>query len=1216
MANEIGFKQLFDKEDFDSNLTALKVKIAEVSQAISQTATAADTLNQVLGGELKTKIQALTSSHSALDSELRKVRADFEAFKQTVASTKTTVDQYKTANDKLKEKVKEVETESKKLNATQKESGKVAKQATINYGQLSQSLIGVASGAALLYKGISMLKEQFVAALKSTIEFESAMKEVQAISRASGTAFQLLLNDANRLGATTEKTALQIAGLQKELAKLGFNTTEILAASDAIVDLSTATGEDLAGSARVAASTLRAFGLDATETTRVVDVMTGSFVRSGLDLEKFRESIKLVAPIAKATNVELEVVTASLSKLADAGLSGSLAGTALRNLLSNMADPTSRLSKRLGFTVQSSEDLIVAFKKLKEEGVGLSEAVKLVDVRARPAFFTLLNQIDAVEGLTLEYKSLNGESAVLADMMRDTLSNDIKIAESAFDAMRRNLAEQFIPEMRQVVQATTSLSEGMRFIIKDLFDAKSAFDALNPSLAISYGLLQPLVDIFSSVTKGFGDWLKIKQFDEASQNTRETLVGVNLELEGLNSKMQQYSNIQAKLKSKDFTGLGEVVNKLGEEYKDILDSVNEKRLTEAEGLKQVYARLQSNLVSQKGMLDQQDFSLKQVRQQIKLKEKVLEQINSEYNANIVGSEAEIKNRGKVEKIGHELNILYNKEKQLKEFNLLNAGKSLAIANLLKEAELKVTAAVEEQFKYRMELNRAVLLNLKNIEQSFNVEEKNFKALSINQREFIDLHDDLARRRLEVSKEITDTEIKQAELVYKEQLRTIERSSKDVVEANDEKQAAYQKYINKIQELRDKDLINLRTTIQSRLQAEVEYLDNAYDLNVKNIEEITVEVNNKTLSGLKLNEANLDLHLSRTRAMEVKEKLTTLSELTDIKKKALRQEYSIELLALYDKQIAEEKNAEEIGANVELIQEKYRRRREILQLEHDAKMAGIQTDSEEASIKIVKEGAKERKLLIMAGLQSIGTISNELTELSSLRRDKELDEINRWEAERIRLAGDNAEAIAAIEAEAEERRKEIKRKQAVSDKKQAIFNILLNTAQGIMAALAMVPPNIPLSIIVGATGAAQAAIVAARPLPEFYKGTDNAPEGHAWVGERGRELVKDGKTGKVSVTPDKPTIAYLTKGSVVIPHEKTERILASHNPDYNGIVLNKSVERVQSNQPSIDYDKLIGGFKTAVKDIPLTTTNFDENGVRQFVRKGNARIERLNARYKY
>ena len=157
--------------------------------------------------------------------------------------------------------------------------------------------------------------------------FEAKMSEVKAISGATADQFQKLKANAEQLGASTIFTAKDVAQLQVEFAKLGFTADEITKVTEATLYLAQASGSDLARAAEVAGSTLRGFGLDATETNRVTDVMALSFSRSALDMEKFAQSMKYVAPIANAAGVSLEETTALLGVLANAGISGSQAGT-------------------------------------------------------------------------------------------------------------------------------------------------------------------------------------------------------------------------------------------------------------------------------------------------------------------------------------------------------------------------------------------------------------------------------------------------------------------------------------------------------------------------------------------------------------------------------------------------------------------------------------------------------------------------------------------------------------------------------------------------------------------------------------------------------------------------------------------------------------------------------------------------------------------------
>lgn len=126
-------------------------------------------------------------------------------------------------------------------------------------------------------------------------------------------------------------------------------------------------------------------------------------------------------------------------------------------------------------------------------------------------------------------------------------------------------------------------------------------------------------------------------------------------------------------------------------------------------------------------------------------------------------------------------------------------------------------------------------------------------------------------------------------------------------------------------------------------------------------------------------------------------------------------------------------------------------------------------------------------------------------------------------------------------EIERRKTEIKKKQARLDKATSIMNIALNTAQGIVSALAMFPPNIPLSIVVGAIGATQMATALAAPLPQYYTGTKSSKGGLAHVGEKGTELMIT-PSGDVRLTPHKDTIMNLEKGTRIFNHSETKRIL--------------------------------------------------------------------------
>lgn len=180
-------------------------------------------------------------------------------------------------------------------------------------------------------------------------------------------------------------------------------------------------------------------------------------------------------------------------------------------------------------------------------------------------------------------------------------------------------------------------------------------------------------------------------------------------------------------------------------------------------------------------------------------------------------------------------------------------------------------------------------------------------------------------------------------------------------------------------------------------------------------------------------------------------------------------------------------------------------------------------------------------------------NNEISSINS--REKKMIDYYDEEEKRVKNSYTNKKQqekeLAKIEAKREAEQKVIDKERAIAARKRAqaqkaydIANIITSTASAIMQTLeeyGATPLGLALSAIVGATGAAQVARAASTPLPEFAKGTDNAPEGFAKVSEKGQELVVE-PSGKKWLTPAKESITYLKKGSKVIPNDKLMKMV--------------------------------------------------------------------------
>ena len=169
----------------------------------------------------------------------------------------------------------------------------------------------------------------------------------------------------------------------------------------------------------------------------------------------------------------------------------------------------------------------------------------------------------------------------------------------------------------------------------------------------------------------------------------------------------------------------------------------------------------------------------------------------------------------------------------------------------------------------------------------------------------------------------------------------------------------------------------------------------------------------------------------------------------------------------------------------------------------------------------------------------------------------------------------AEAKTAKKNEELERKKQkLQHAQAVWEKANNIAQIGMATSLGIMQALAMLPPNIPLSIYVGAMGALQLASVIATPIPKYAKGTKSHKGGPAIVGDGGEpELVTF--AGKSWITPDSPTIVDLPAGAAVVPHISgvDETLVSIPTASTDGkapVIVNNDYSRLEAKMDSFIY----------------------------------------------
>ena len=309
-------------------------------------------------------------------------------------------------------------------------------------GSTSKNFLKMSAAIGAATMAFSAITKMVSFAVRTFKDFEFQMAKTKAIANATDAQFKQLKDSALELGRTTFFTASQVAELQTNFSKLGFTVPQILAAQEATLQLATVAGVDLGRAAVVAGAAVKGFALNATETSRVVDVMTMSFNSSAMDLEKFQTSMTKVAPIAAGMNLPIEMVTAAMSTMADAGIEASIAGTSMRNILLQMKDPASDLSKFLGFTVNDASSLQMAFDKLNQTSPEVRDG--LVSIRQVAALGVMSEGADRIRELNEQNEKAQGIGEKTAEIIGDTLEGAFKRLTSATEGFAIAMIEALV----------------------------------------------------------------------------------------------------------------------------------------------------------------------------------------------------------------------------------------------------------------------------------------------------------------------------------------------------------------------------------------------------------------------------------------------------------------------------------------------------------------------------------------------------------------------------------------------------------------------------------------------------------------------------------------------------------------------------------------------------------------------------------------------------
>lgn len=303
------------------------------------------------------------------------------------------------------------------------------------------------------------------AAVKTAADFDSAMSKVAAVSGATGSDLEALRDKAREMGEKTKFSASEAAEAMNYMAMAGWKTEDMLSGIEGVMNLAAASGEDLATTSDIVTDALTAFGLTAADSGHFADILAAASSNANTNVSMMGETFKYCAPIAGALGFSAEDTAEAIGLMANAGIKGSQAGTALRTIMNNLSGDVKICGSSIGeVTIAttnadgSMRDLSDILADCRTAFSGLSESEKaaaaesLVGKNAMSGFLALMNAGEAdINKLSSAIDNCDGSAASMAETMNDNLAGQLQILKSQLEELAISFGDLLMPAIRTIV---------------------------------------------------------------------------------------------------------------------------------------------------------------------------------------------------------------------------------------------------------------------------------------------------------------------------------------------------------------------------------------------------------------------------------------------------------------------------------------------------------------------------------------------------------------------------------------------------------------------------------------------------------------------------------------------------------------------------------------------------------------------------------------------
>jgi len=362
-------------------------------------------------------------------------------------------------------------------NAMANTVGTANKKMLISTKQLGMGFTAIGAAAAI---GTAL-------AVKSAMSFESEMTDALMMF---GKVSEDTRKEMEQVAISASKDLAIPAGEAAKafyyLGSAGLDTTTAMGTLPAVLTFARVGLIETADAAEMTMTAMKVFGYEASDATKITDVFMEGVRNAQITTADLSESFKYVAPVAKQLGMSLEETTATIGMLGDAGIRGSMAGTALRRSLLNLAAPTTaqkEMLDELGVSVTDESGNFVGMASILDQ---MSIATKDMGVTQKAAAMKTIFGNRAVAGMSAimemggdrlrDYTEKLEESTATSEMLADKkkdLRFQIESLKTEFAALGIELGtvlipilkDTLIPALKRVIGWFTGLSPTMKKVI-------------------------------------------------------------------------------------------------------------------------------------------------------------------------------------------------------------------------------------------------------------------------------------------------------------------------------------------------------------------------------------------------------------------------------------------------------------------------------------------------------------------------------------------------------------------------------------------------------------------------------------------------------------------------------------------------------------------------------------------------------------------------------